>query len=117
MDLAYPLKLDDKVFRRRPGGGLERLRFLQREHLGTRFELLDDQGQPTLASARDASGANGGQGVRLTRLVGVRPGHLLKSCPRCGETLPHHAFGFRRADGVLRDQSYCSACRKGSPEG
>ncbi|MCB9744700.1 MAG: hypothetical protein H6741_26945 [Alphaproteobacteria bacterium] len=116
MDLAYPLKLDTPVFRRRPGGGLERLRFLQREHLGTRFELLDAQGQPTLVTARDASGENGGQGVRLTRLAGVRYGYLLKSCPRCEQIQPHQAFGFRRASGVLRDQSYCSSCRRGPEE-
>ncbi|MCB9763628.1 MAG: hypothetical protein H6739_27920 [Alphaproteobacteria bacterium] len=110
MELSWPIKLDHPVYVRE-GGRLEKLRYLQRSHLGYTFTLLDAQGQPTLAEGRDSSPANGGKGVRLTRLVGVQPGFLLKSCPRCETVKPHQAFGLRVAGGVVRDQSYCQDCR------
>lgn len=111
MELSYPIRLQGKLFRREPSGQREPIRFIQRRDLGFTFDLVDAAGEPTLAKGRDSSGANGGQGVLVSRLVGVRPGFLLKSCPRCARERPLESFGLRLIEGELRDQSYCSDCR------
>ena len=88
MELSYPIRLEPKVFRRDAAGQREPIRYVQRRDLGFSFDLVDSAGNLALAQGRDSSGANAGKGVLISRLVGVRPGFLLKRCPRCAQDRP-----------------------------
>lgn len=104
MNIVYPIKLDTAVTI--SGSGRS-----SRSQSTIDATDLKSPGTFSSTSGYDSSVENGGRGVRLTNLVGILNGDMLRNCPHCKKDKPQQNFGNTRTTNEVRDQSNCIDCR------